>query len=1357
MRHRTLRIHAIEGRKPAPAGSSRLRGLRALGLGAVVVAATSCNALDTTRQALPVATLGDDIYGVFCDRLGASSIVEDLSGASYRAICHYDTGGHYGTKVDITGLPAPTTPAETTARRLSVAKLERLAQRRSDVIRALNATLPDVKIPDVTATAPGAQVGLHAALMAFAQSLTPLYETNPVDMKGDPLVPSQTRAMGRLFGALGAPGTCSSSARACSYDGDCGTGNTCVVPVRDALSRMWGRRGYRPFQVGLGAVRPALAYPDLRALTTSALALLAPGGGGASELQQVLGVLQQEMITAAPPATPLGYLSIDPATDQPTRPRSALEFTGAFFLAQNDAFSAGTPSMFIAQRDLRGLAVPRGNTPGVVGTVPSPFVDLDGDGYADVDAFGRFVGAGGTPLALDPPFAIPEETTAVVDGFGRPTPSATRFAYLDTSKTLVGGLTPHLVALVDPTVQTKPGDPDGWQQEHETLMYALSGAYLLYGDRVQASYDYSTEGPGGQVVSYRGFDPTTSPLPDLVHAAGQVLAYQDSDALLLSILDLLQNHEAVVARLMGAALRLREIAQQHDAAAMNGTEPAASLAYTVPIWDEMAQVVSAITKKPGLMAALLGAMANQTLVTPVTSAYGPTTQHMGEALSRFCTYKDQLAYNKHGTHYDGSAGGGINGPAVNLTVDPTGNDFSDPRTPVDNTLPRTGTNTSCLQRSLQLIADANGGPACNKDGATVAAKIGALSVTWPVTGFPVYASPYGACDLFEFKNLGLFYLDSLLPSAHPKRSMLSIKASDLNALMTFLGVFVSEDTLLQESSDITGLTRYPAPFALNRLVWFGASTSNASYQGMPDADLGNQGTQVDNFVSGAIDPISSAWCPPDATANKVPTCTTKAGTLRVRDADSIFLWERFGFTTYLEPVIRALADGGTQGACNATETTCDLADLSGEQLFMDLSTILNRHWPGPDHGAECQSTIRAMPIYCDGAGVNRYEPILADAFASDLIPALNEFAVVAHDLSKITVQRGPHLGQTWTGADVLEKLTTVLFSQDYGKQVGMVDRKGNAATTWVDGTPQAQLTVFNLFADALHGIDTRFQKACQNAGANMAACLADAAVRQGQWKRARSQLVDEFLAVDGTGTSAAFHNPTVTPTLITLLTLVREQLNANCSDRENHEDGTGCDWAKKTLGDKVAGVLGRPLFAAVVDVSDKLRQDEASRRQLETFLQYVLEPSHDSGQDLQGTLASVADLLQVLLDDKNLSPLLNAGAIGASPDAAPGGPGAGSATLEVLKALTNDTYDRYHVLDHVLPNLVTPMDGGANVSPVEILMDVIADVNRIDASSAGAFAPDDYEAIMNTMNGFMVDRTRGMEQLYTILQSRPKP
>jgi hypothetical protein len=1335
-------------------GGRRGAGLRAAGIAAVAWAAASCNQIDTTPLKQQNATLGDDLYGVVCDRVGASSFPEDLSGASYHAICHFDAKAHYGSKVDLAALPPPTSAAEKDARRLSVAKLERMAARRDDLIHALNAVFcpdvkdvkcSDVKIPDITSKKAGAEIRFHDALFTFLQDLTPLYETNPLDKsKGaTPLLPSQTRSLARLFDSFASPGQCAGGTKKCDYDQDCGKGNTCVSPVRDALSHMWGRRGYRPFQVGLGVVRPALAYPDLRTLTKTAISLLGPGGSASNELQQVLTVLKQELVTATPTVSPLPNLVIDAATAQPNRPRSDIEFASALFLTQNDLFagSPADPPRYIALRDRRGFVVPAGNKPGVKGTVPAPFSDLDGDGFADVDPFGRFIDSGGAPVAVELPFAVPEITDPAIplDQFGRPTKSATQFAYLDSGRTVVGGLAHHLIPLVDPTVLAQ-GDPNAYQKEHETLMYALGGAYLLFGGREQATYDYAAEGPKGGKVTYSRFRADDSPLPDLIHAAGQILADKDSDALLLSLLDLFQNHQQTVARLMGAALRIREISLQHDMLAAQNKEAKAELAYEVPIWDEMAVVLGGITRRPGLLQALLVAMANDVVVTPVANA-----QHMGDAMSKFAMYKDQLRYNPSGKHYDGSQGG-INGPAVNLTIDPNGSDTSDPRTPVDNSAPKTGKNMSCLQRSLQLIHDANGGPACNKDGATVAAKLGPISVNWPIFG-----SPYGECGLFKFDNLANFYLDSLLPANHPKRAFLKILASDLNGLLSFLGtVGANIDNLLQESSDITGLTQHPEPYALNRLVFFGASSSN--YPGMPDQDFVNQGKQVDDFVSGSIEPISAAWCPPDA-ANKVPTCSAKSGTLRVRDPNTIFLWERFGFTNYLAPVVQALAEA----QCEQGAPTC----VQGEQVFGDLIEVLNRHWPAPDHGPECSKTDKT--IYCSEAGVNHYEPILSEAFVSDIIPALHEFAKVATQLSKITVQRGPNKGQTWTGAQVLEKMTQILFDPKYAASVKMTDRKGNAGTTWVDGTPQAQVTGFSLFADALHKIDTRFATACDCAGkvgkdqadcmANFNACRADAQIRQGQWKRARSQLVDEFLAVDGTGTSAKFHNPTIPPTVIALLQTLREQLNANCPNRET---SGSCAWARTELGKKFADMLGRPLFAALSDMQEKLRADEPSRRELETFLQYVLAGTADDGQALQGVLASITDLLQVLQADGDLSPVLAAASDGASPSADPQGPGAADTGIKVLKVLTDDKYDRYHVMDYVLPKLVTPMDDGSNLSPIEIIMDVISDVNRIDAASPDPLRADDYQGIVSTMHGFMSDKTRGIEQLYTIIQSRPK-
>ena len=91
----------------------------------------------------------------------------------------------------------------------------------------------------------------------------------------------------------------------------------------------------------------------------------------------------------------------------------------------------------------------------------------------------------------------------------------------------------------------------------------------------------------------------------------------------------------------------------------------------------------------------------------------------------------------------------------------------------------------------------------------------------------------------------------------------------------------------------------------------------------------------------------------------------------------------------------------------------------------------------------------------------------------------------------------------------------------------------------------------------------------------------------------------------------------------------------------------------------------------------------------------------------------------------------------------------------IFDNLAHEGIETRHIVH--MPGLVTPI-GPQDASPVEIIMDTIADVNRIDASS-GPKAPlstDDYKAIMTTMKGFMSDETRGLEQFYTIIKNRPR-
>ncbi|HRI63155.1 MAG TPA: hypothetical protein PK156_02930 [Polyangium sp.] len=1295
------------------------RVLRGLGLTAVAVVGASCSDFDTTRVAPPRATLGDDMFGVLCDRIGAGSLTEDITGASYHAVCHYSATGEYADTVDVSYLPTVSGEEQETARALGIAKIEAMARRRSDLVQAFNAIFPDEEIDNVTTEETGDKVHMHNALLTFSQQLSQLYETNPYEAKGVPSAPASTRAMGDIFDAL--------------FKSE---------PARKALSSVWGRQNYRPTTVGLGITRPLFAYPRLRPLLIALLDVLAPDGQIAPELVQILRVVSRDMATFKSTISALAPIVVDPMTAQPNRPMETMEMVSRIMLDQHPSYakdSAGLP-MWIAQRDRRGFVTPFGNVPGQTGTVADPFSDVNADGYADIDEFGQFTTSNNVPISILPPFSM--AGTTGTDAWGRPEPQA--YEYIDTSRTLIGAVSQDLGKLVDSTQYAPNAGDDAWKDERETLMYAVAGANLMLGDREDAVYDLEKEEilPAGATcdscIPYKRFRGEDSPLPDLAHALGQILADPDSDVMVQGLIDLVENHEDKIARLLGAMLEIRKITEKHDNLAAQGKEKLATIPYKTPVWDEIAQIMDRVTARPGLTAKLIGSFADPAMTTPSGGA-----AHVGEAFAKLMTNTDEMTYYVED----------INAPSWNIT---TQNPL-DPSTPVNRAQPVVGANRSCWERTLDIIHNANKVKACNKQGAKVKASIAGLELSWPLIG------SYDECELLSFENLAVFYLDSVLPLSHPKRAEFKIKSNTLEDLLNFLGLFTSKDELFEQSSGINGLTLKPESPALNRLVFFGAKSTQ--FPVMPDQDpyIGNnqKNQKTNDFISSLIEPVGTPMC--TLTALGTRHCDYKEQTLRLRGKNTLFLLERFGFYDYLRPLVVTFANATCNPTCEKDATGNFKAD--GEEMLLDLIDVMKRHWPGADHGPECtgDGDAASNPAYCSGAGLNTYEPIIADAFVTDVVPALAELAKAARDISKVTITRGPKAGQVLTGADVLEKAARILFNRQYANSAGMKDRRGNISTTWVDGTPQDQVTGYTLFADAFHAMDLRFDNACGcdgKTGQELAECQAaydtcrvDAERRKGQWKRARSQIVDQFMGIEGTGTNAKFANTGIPRALSTSLRAFREQVNAHCPDREN---GVACDWAKSEMGQTFADGLSGPMVAATVDLLEKIRQNEAARREVEKLLEYMMTASSPE-QALEGTLSSIADALQVLLADKEMEPILNAVSAAAEPENASGAKGTLPASLQLLKALTSDQYDKYHVMDHVLPNLVTPMRGGKGPTPLEIIMDTVAEVDRIDASKPTApQLPNDYEAIFRATRDFLVSDTRGLEQIYTIVQKRPR-
>jgi hypothetical protein len=1316
--------------------------------GWLAVSAGACSSdFDTSREPRPYAqkaTLGQDIFGVLCDRIGAGALAEDVTASSYHAICHPDASGRYADKVDTSKLPVAE-GAAAIARSLAVAKLEAMARRRADLCTAFDTILPDVEIDDphppkdAGGKAQPRKVRLHDALRSLTQRLIPLYDTNPLASAGaspNPLLPSGTQALARLFEALATS-----------------------TPAQAAFAKLGGREGYKPLTVALGAVKPILAYPDLRTLAQKSVVVLGPGGSLRAPFKQLLEVVHEELASSETTLALAPYVVDDPdGIAQPNRPRDNLEVLHAVLLSSDPVFAdvAATPAP-IVMRDPRGFALAAGSKLGVPGSVSTPFVDLahDGpngaepgpDGLADVDSLGRFVDGNGKPVEVDLPFDVPGTTRVrKPDAQGRALlgNGQTAYQYLETTETLVAALARDLRPLADP-------DP---VNDHETLIDALAGAYVLFGDRTAPSGATAVY-PGGKKLHYTGFDASGSPIVELVHALGQMLADPESDDFLRSLIDLAESHEQEVARLIGAALGLREIADKY---------PNVSLPASSTMWDEMGELLTRIAA----VGPANGDPNGRTLLEDLLLAFGdPRSLQLGPCYSKYMQFKDRVSYDPDD----------INGPVKNLNS----NDHQPPHVKVDRSKPamrddKTGDdNRSNFQRSLQLIVDSSA-KTCNKAGGAVHLDTEILGfgmaqtyptepllnlVPWSVVCTAVGASvqnPLEECGVVEIENGAILYLQSMIeddPSlpaeANKHKARLIVKDQCLTKLSAALKLDM--DATFEKSSTLTGMTTHPTHFALSRLLFF---RSDSTGYKMPDLDPTRLGKnkKLNGFVSDLQDPMGTSVCPKNAKG--VDTCSKVEDLLRLRDRETIFLWEHFGFADAMRPTLRAFYDHDR------------------EDLFIEFVAWTHRHMAAAnEHGPECEKKgtwikddpkVAYNPRYCSEDGLVKYEELLAEQFLTDIIPAVARVVNILKDQRIKSVRYRAAKGEPnleRRGSEIAAQLTRALFDSNRASKLNLADRNGQRSTLWCDGTTvKKQLTPYDLFANAIKKIDERFDTAKDFAAE-------DRNARRARWRKARSQLVDQFLAVDGAGEQATMRNPATHKTLITVLKVLREQLNARCPDREK----TGhCDWARTEIADKVAETFQGPLFAAMFDLLDALGSDP-SHFEVERLLQYLLEMVK-TGEVLRTMLSSSSDLVQVLRDGQTLPPIFNVLASLSVPDGTLGpdgktpATGATDVTLQLLNVLTHEPdeatdpthateFDRYHVVDKILPNLVKPIDTKRpSKTALETIMDAAAEVNRYDSSDRGAYHPEDYREIARSARDFLTSPTRGMEQLYTVVRGR---
>ena len=982
-----------------------------------------------------------------------------------------------------------------------------------------------------------------------------------------------------------------------------------------ALERLGTREGYRPLRFGLGVTRPVLGYPQFDEFAEIALRTLLDGSAREefSDLQAALALEMAAMTIDPPPA---------PGEDTTLSLMRDLMFT------EDDLFQTG-PSRWVLMRDGRGIA----QTDGVL----APFMDGDGDGLADVDSLGRFVGAGGAMVDVPGPFPTIGESGIARDASGRAIRGdGTRyFRYLDASRTMLAGTTAELAPWFDPAAPT--------------LMQMSRGLPVLLGPPAELSETY-----GSYTHRYNGFDTNSGAMFDAVSALGELMQRDETYDALLVTEALLRDHESDVAGVMRSA---RYLANQSD------LHPEAVLEQPNIFWDDLIEILTRIAQRPGMLEGLMRSFSD------------PRSAGVGGVYAQFMRNKDRVTYNPVG----------VNATPVGFPLDE----------PVNRAVPDGFDNESLWQRTLALIDGLNGVQVCNREGAVLNIRISVGPITVPMR-WPLFGTA-GECEIIRIDNVAEAYARSILGTYR-----LDLQSGFLSALVSVASTLgIDVDQALEEASGIDGMTQTPTPQALNRLVFWGLSDSSGVRSCIPTADGGNCNSQ---FAGQLFTPVI------DRHGNDVIE----------RYHGTIFAWELPGFYEGMQPMLEVLHQPGWT------------YDPSFRYFFGDLLGILHQHWGSRQNGQTCgpdDGCTLGQPNFSYQSNVRSYEPLVAEGFDEGQLTVRMQRLNLA--LEGITVRPGVD------GVAALAAAGEVMI--DPRQNPGLTDRLGRSTTTINDGSRTVPVTPLYLLLDALRGMDRAWEPE---------------PARHSEWLTARRAMGEQFLGTRTLGSEFRMESQRGRAILLTALPFMRERLDAHRAAGDLVEWTTGLD-------ERMADTMREPLMAALIRFLDAVNEDPESRAAMANLLGYLVNEASENDA-FASTLYGGADALMVFEDDRNIVPLLNALSQAMAPNARDVVRGSASsldlessAVLDMLDLVRDiQEVDTDRTLRVVLQNASRIPDAGEEVTPLEVILDVIAEVNRASPNEGGSLHADDYRAVIGQTTDFILDEDHGLERLNLVVQNR---
>jgi hypothetical protein len=620
----------------------------------------------------------------------------------------------------------------------------------------------------------------------------------------------------------------------------------------------------------------------------------------------------------------------------------------------------------------------------------------------------------------------------------------------------------------------------------------------------------------------------------------------------------------------------------------------------------------------------------------------------------------------------------------------------------DWTQPDVPGNESLFQRSIAVIQDLNGVRVCNKAGAVLRlySASGTVLLRWPLL------RSYDECELLQIDNVAETYVKSVLGRAH-----VVLKDTTLDGLLRLAQSFgiLSVDDLLESQSGIDGLTQTPTPQALGRLVF---APSNPFVQSLLDSTSFKRDRNGDGIF---------------AADETVPMSSRHVGVVAAWEKTFLINGHQASFLSALAPVVRGFDDYDATG---------------GRFFFGEMIGDFYRHWPTRANPSS-QRTSEALDMYSAQDDARSYEPVVAEL--------LDRGQLTARLGSLVRVLDATMLRPGVDGVDALMATTNVLVDPTLScggscaAGGGLRYRSGRdypctSSGSCFDGSggrPRRYVAPIYLLVDALAGMDRALEAEPD---------------RLTRWRSARTALTDQLLSVTPS-TPARLSNRRTLAMLRLLVPFVRERV------AEHRAEGDLSAWADG-LTARAEETLGSAATSAVFAFLDAIENDPQACDALAQLIGYLVDVG-SSNDAFDTTVVALTDFLQVLEDDRNLTPLLRALAAGLAPEArAAVDDGAaletaGSAadqTLDLLR-LINDLDDR-HALRTVLANVVSLPEAGEPTTPLETILDVIAEVNRVSPGAGGSLDGEDYRRVLGTTRDLLVDEDRGFERLYRVVQER---